>query len=146
MLREIEFSELVKLTVPLPKAEDYATHGSVGHFDLRNERINPKSPVYDVSATNIFHLLRSLIRNWKGDWEPFVANASDDPVLHQIQKEKKATVFATDQVLATLMSSNRSFYSWDIYVRKEGNTIIFDKREGCVLGIPTKSACVLINI
>eukprot|EP00392_Amoebophrya_sp_AT5.2_P005285 g5294.t1 len=39
-------------------------------------------------------------------------------------------VAGTDHILACLMAAGRSVYSWDILVRKIGNKILFDKRDG----------------
>lgn len=39
------------------------------------------------------------------------------------------TVFATDTILATLMCSPRSMYSWDIVIQKVGNKLFLDKRD-----------------
>lgn len=40
-----------------------------------------------------------------------------------------ANIFATDAILATLMASTKSVYSWDIIMRKHGNNIFFEKRD-----------------
>jgi len=37
-------------------------------------------------------------------------------------------VFATDIILATLMTCTRSVNSWDIIARRIGNKLFFDKR------------------
>jgi translation initiation factor 3 subunit D len=39
-------------------------------------------------------------------------------------------VFATDNILSTLMCASRSVYSWDIIFVKQGNKIFMDKRDG----------------
>jgi translation initiation factor 3 subunit D len=46
-------------------------------------------------------------------------------------------VFMTDTVLTTLMCSPRSVYSWDIVIRKEGDKLFFDTREGSLLSHST---------
>ena len=38
-------------------------------------------------------------------------------------------VFATDIILATLMSATRSVNSWDIIAYRIGNKLFFDKRD-----------------
>lgn len=45
------------------------------------------------------------------------------------ENENVGTVFATDAILAALMCSPRSVYSWDIVVQKVGNKLFFDKRD-----------------
>jgi hypothetical protein len=46
-----------------------------------------------------------------------------------MENENIGTVFATDAILATLMCSPRSMYSWDIVIQKVGNKLFFDKRD-----------------
>lgn len=43
-------------------------------------------------------------------------------------------VFATDVILATLMTCGRSKYSWDIVVERVGNKVFLDKRDNSQLG------------
>ena len=52
----------------------------------------------------------------------------------QLQRSA-ATIFVTDTILATLMCSPRSIYSWDIIVQKVGNKLFFDKRDGSQLDL-----------
>jgi translation initiation factor 3 subunit D len=37
-------------------------------------------------------------------------------------------VYGTDAILSVLMSATRSVYSWDLVVRKSGDTLVWDKR------------------
>lgn len=46
-----------------------------------------------------------------------------------MENESVGTVFATDTILATLMCSPRSVYSWDIVIQKVGNKLFLDKRD-----------------
>merc|ERR1711998_583527 len=51
--------------------------------------------------------------------------------LHQYDKtHDRISVIATDHVLAALIASARSIYSWDIVITKIANKLIFDKRDG----------------
>ena len=43
-------------------------------------------------------------------------------------------VFATDIILATLMTCARSKYSWDIVVERVGNKVFLDKRDNAQSG------------
>lgn len=45
-------------------------------------------------------------------------------------------MYATDSILATLMCSIRSNYSWDIIVQKVGGKLFFDKRDDSEFGTP----------
>lgn len=46
----------------------------------------------------------------------------------------QGNVFATDAILATLMSCTRSVYSWDIVVQRVGSKLFFDKRDNSDFG------------
>lgn len=65
------------------------------------------------------------------DYEGEIPNLQtiEDPVMRKIAKEGKAQVFATDFVLAVLMSCQSSNYSWDIQVKKFKDMVFLDVRE-----------------
>ncbi|OIT24459.1 eukaryotic translation initiation factor 3 subunit d [Nicotiana attenuata] len=65
----------------------------------------------------------------------FKVTTTDDPVIRRLANEDKATVFATDTILSTLMCAPRSVYSWDIVVQRVGNKLFFDKRDGSQLDL-----------
>lgn len=48
--------------------------------------------------------------------------------------EEEGNVFATDVILAHLMTAPRSVYPWDIIVTKVGSKLFFDKRDGSQFG------------
>ena len=64
---------------------------------------------------------------------PFQVTTTDDPIIRELSKTSTGNVFATDAILATLMTASRSVYSWDIIAdvvsSRNGPTIFFDKRE-----------------
>ncbi|MEJ1867763.1 hypothetical protein SMA94_27610, partial [Escherichia coli] len=51
----------------------------------------------------------------------------------------QGNVFATDAILATLMSCTRSVYSWDIVVQRVGSKLFFDKRDNSDFDLLTVS-------
>jgi translation initiation factor 3 subunit D len=51
------------------------------------------------------------------------------------KKSKKATVFATESILAVLMASVRSVYGWDMTITKQGNNLFLDKRDGGIFDL-----------
>lgn len=62
---------------------------------------------------------------------------SDHCILFQLTKSpecRDCKVFATDAILATLMTCARSKYSWDIVVYREGDYLFFDKRDTSQFG------------
>ncbi|GME81492.1 unnamed protein product [Ambrosiozyma monospora] len=59
----------------------------------------------------------------------FTTTTSQDPVIKKLVSSGKATVFATDAILAQLMCAARSSNAWDIVVSKKNGVISFDKRD-----------------
>ena len=64
--------------------------------------------------------------------------ASEDPILLQLAKDVEGkVVVTTDSVLAALMCSSRSFYSWDLIITKRDGCLFLDKRPGGPLDFVT---------
>jgi translation initiation factor 3 subunit D len=62
--------------------------------------------------------------------EFYPVTTTDDPVIEKLAIEGKGTVFATDAILAHLMTCPRSVYPWDIVVQKlPTGALFFDKRD-----------------
>ena len=65
----------------------------------------------------------------------------------QLTKSKECDdckVFATDAILATLMTCARSKYSWDIVAQRVGDHLFFDKRDDSQFGgLPLCYKCSL---
>ncbi|KAJ6416610.1 hypothetical protein OIU84_002468 [Salix udensis] len=104
----------------LPEPEDMILCGGLESYDKSFDRITPKAER---------RLERFKNRNF------FKVTTTDDPVIRRLANEDKATVFATDNILATLMCATRSVYSWDIVVQRVGNKLFFDKRDGSQLDL-----------
>ncbi|KAM1138906.1 hypothetical protein ACFX2I_036656 [Malus domestica] len=120
MLEQIPFSTFSKLSFSVPEPEDLLLCGGLEFYDRSVDRITPK---------NERRLERFKNRNF------FKVTTTDDPVIRRLANEDKATVFATDTILSTLMCAPRSVYSWDIVVQKVGNKLFFDKRDGSQLDL-----------
>ncbi|KAJ6769855.1 EUKARYOTIC TRANSLATION INITIATION FACTOR 3 SUBUNIT 7 [Salix purpurea] len=120
MLDQIPFSTFTKLSFSVPEPEDMILCGGLEFYDKSFDRITPKAER---------RLERFKNRNF------FKATTTDDPVIRRLASEDKATVFATDNILATLMCATRSVYSWDIVVQRVGNKLFFDKRDGSQLDL-----------
>lgn len=59
----------------------------------------------------------------------------------------EGNVYATDSILATLMCSIRSNYSWDIIVQKVGGKLFFDKRDDSEFGMfLKKKICFKVTV
>ncbi|KAL7617861.1 eukaryotic translation initiation factor 3 subunit D [Lactuca sativa] len=120
MLDQIPFSTFTKLSYNVPEPEDLLVCGSVESYDKTYDRTTPK---------NERRLERFKNRNF------FKVTTTDDPIIRRLANEDKATVFATDSILSTLMCAPRSVYSWDIVVQRVGNKLFFDKRDGSQLDL-----------
>ncbi|OMO76442.1 Eukaryotic translation initiation factor 3, subunit 7 [Corchorus capsularis] len=120
MLEQIPFSTFSKVSFTVPEPEDLLLCGALEYYDRSFDRITPK---------NERRLERFKNRNF------FKVTTTDDPVIRRLANEDKATVFATDTILATLMCATRSVYSWDIVVQRVGNKLFFDKRDGSQLDL-----------
>jgi translation initiation factor 3 subunit D len=120
MLDQIPFSTFTKLSFSVQEPEDLVKCGAVEYYDRSYDRITPK---------NERRLERFKNRNF------FKVTTTDDPVIRRLANEDKATVFATDSILATLMCAPRSVYSWDIVIQRVGNKLFFDKRDGSQLDL-----------
>ncbi|XP_047310126.1 eukaryotic translation initiation factor 3 subunit D-like [Impatiens glandulifera] len=120
MLDQIPFSTFSKLSFSVPEPEDLLICGSLEFYDRSYDRVTPK---------NARPLERFKNRNF------FKVTTTDDPVIRRLANEDKATVFATDSILSTLMCAPRSVYSWDIVVQRVGNKLFFDKRDGSQLDL-----------
>ncbi|XP_004485789.1 eukaryotic translation initiation factor 3 subunit D-like [Cicer arietinum] len=117
---QIPFSTFSKLSFNVPEPEDLLFCGALENYDRSFDRITPK---------NERRLERFKNRNF------FKVTTTDDPVIRRLANEDKATVFATDTILSTLMCAPRSVYSWDIVVQRVGNKLFFDKRDGSQLDL-----------
>ncbi|KAE8720288.1 Eukaryotic translation initiation factor 3 subunit D [Hibiscus syriacus] len=120
MLEQIPFSTFSKLSFSVADPEDLLFCGALEYYNRAFDRITPK---------NERRLERFKNRNF------FKVTTTDDPVIRRLANEDKATVFATDTILATLMCAPRSVYSWDIVVQRVGNKLFFDKRDGSQLDL-----------
>ncbi|KAL8119625.1 eukaryotic translation initiation factor 3 subunit D-like [Apium graveolens] len=120
MLDQIPFSTFSKLSFSVPEPEDLLMCGGLEFYDRTYDRISPK---------NERRLERFKNRNF------FKVTTTDDPVIRRLANEDKATVFATDSILSTLMCAPRSVYSWDIVIQRVGNKLFFDKRDGSQLDL-----------
>jgi len=110
----LEFSTLLGTTkIPAPAGE---TLRSCGHVERYND-------AYDKLS------IRQEKPLEKTDRKKYTVSTSNDPILGQLMKENAGNVYATDSIIATLMCATKSVYSWDILVKKEGDTIIFDRRD-----------------
>lgn len=116
MLEQFTLSSLGKLNMSvkdLAEPEDLMKFGSMKLYDKSFDRVTPKS--------------NTALKKYA---KPKVPNptTSQDPILQKMAADGQAKVFATDNIIATLMCAPRATYSWDITVTKKDGCIFLDKR------------------
>ncbi len=112
-VEDVDINYLQRLQAAEPEAEDVVTAGELEFYDADFDRVSTKSE-------------RALERVDRS--RPCVTT-SDDPIIKELAASGEGNVFATNQILAMLMSAPRSVFSWDISVSKVNDVLYFDKRE-----------------
>lgn len=106
-IEEMDFPRLMKLSLPnIKEGEDIVTCGTLEYYDKTYDRINVKNEKPLQKIDRIVHTVTTI----------------DDPVIRRLSKTV-GNVFATDAILATIMCSTRSNYSWDIVIEKFGKYV-----------------------
>lgn len=124
MVEEFDIAQMLKLVANPPLVEDLLW---CGHLDQYDE-------AYDKITTRTAKTLKRV------DNKVFYAvTTAEDPVLERFAVEEAGNVYAADAIIAHLMASPRSVYSWDIVVQKIEGVIYLDKRENSVFDFLTVS-------
>ncbi|KAG8138193.1 hypothetical protein E2320_004121 [Naja naja] len=120
---EMDFPRLMKMRyLEVSEPQDIECCGALEHYDKGFDRITTRNERNLRSIKRIFHTVTT----------------TDDPVIRKLAKTQ-GNVFATDAILATLMSCTRSVYSWDIIVQRVGSKLFFDKRDNSDFDLLTVS-------
>lgn len=123
IIEEMDFPRLGKLMLKLSsEAKDLLTCGELEYYDKQYDRVTVKNERRLTRVDRIFHKVTT----------------TDDPIIRKLAKTE-GNVYATDSILATLMCSIRSNYSWDIIVQKVGGKLFFDKRDDSEFDLLTVS-------
>ncbi|PAV63604.1 hypothetical protein WR25_20857 [Diploscapter pachys] len=116
VIEEMDFPRLLKLNLPgVGSGEDINEHqyGTLHFYDKTTDRVNVKNPIQLQRCGGSFYNVTT----------------TEDPIIEQLAQKGIGNVFATDIILATLMASTRSVYSWDIVAHRVGDKLFFDKRD-----------------
>lgn len=110
------------MSTAVPQAEDILKCGELLKYDESNDRLNLRTtkPLKLAADTSFVY-----------------AGTLEDPVLEKLISEKKGTVFATDEILAYLMTLTRSAKTWDIILTRVGDVLFIDKRDDAQMEILT---------
>mmetsp|Transcript_34461 Transcript_34461/g.50536 ORF Transcript_34461/g.50536 Transcript_34461/m.50536 type:complete len:585 (+) Transcript_34461:103-1857(+) len=120
--KRVDEFDLAKFAKNIPAAEQVAPTSEedllwCGFLDQYNDQ-------YDRVATRSAVPLKRVENR---DFYP--VTTTDDPVIEKLAIDGAGNVFATDAILAHLMTSPRSVYPWDIVVQKLPGLLFFDKRD-----------------
>jgi len=116
----VDFNVLAKCYLGFePEPEDIKSCGFLEYYIPDYDRISPRTE----------KLLERSDRTF------FNVSTSDDPVLCDLASRVPSSsedihVFATDSIISHLMAATRSVHPWDIIVKREGNKVFFNKRDG----------------
>ncbi|XP_033167293.1 eukaryotic translation initiation factor 3 subunit D-2 [Drosophila mauritiana] len=111
-IEEIDFPRLLKLALPnIKEGKDIATCGSLEFYDKLYDRVNLRNEKPLQKMARVVHTVTT----------------TDDPVIRRLSRTM-GNVFATDEILSTIMCCTRSNYSWDVVVEKLGTKVFLDKR------------------
>lgn len=115
ILLDLDFQRLNKLSLPNIEGEDIKgeNYGILYNYDKSLEKVSVKNPIQLQRCGGIF----------------YNTTTTDDPVIMKLAQKNEGNVFATDIILATLMASQRSVYSWDIVAHRVADKLFLDKRD-----------------
>ena len=126
LLEQVDFSQLAKLSTAVPVAEDLRWAGSLEAYDEDVDRLTTKTAkrLKTFDQTDFFY-----------------HSANEEPVLQELAQEEDAgNVYATDSVLAHIMTCSRSVLPWDIVITYlPGGIIFIDHRDAYKLEALTVS-------
>jgi translation initiation factor 3 subunit D len=124
MIEEFELTQLLKLQTNLPTVEDLAWCGHIDRYD----------DSFDKTTTRLSKPLRRVDNVIHYD-----VSSKDDPILEKFAVDNTGDVYATDSIIAQLMASPRSVYSWDIVIDKTQFGVFMDKRDNSGFDLLTVS-------
>ncbi|KAK6732456.1 hypothetical protein RB195_016689 [Necator americanus] len=116
VIEEMDFPRLLKLSLPgVGSGEDINKHqyGTLHFYDKAIDRVSVRTPI--------------TLQRCGGNF--YNVTTTEDPVIEELAQQGIGNVFATDIILATLMTAPRSVYSWDIVAHRVGDKLFLDKRD-----------------
>lgn len=113
VIEDIEFAKLTKLAADVDEPKDLLLCGAVEPYDRQFDRISTKQPKpLQPTRRKFYHV-----------------TTTDDPHIRKFASTGEGNVFATDSLLAALMTAPRSLYSWDIVLERIKDKLFIDKRD-----------------
>lgn len=113
LIEEMDYPRLSKLQLPnIGDGQDLYLAGALEYYDKSYDKTSTKNERKLKRIDRVFHTVTT----------------TDDPIIRELSRTH-GNVYATDVIIAALMTATRSVYSWDIVVQKVQGKLFFDKRE-----------------
>ncbi|CAN6616979.1 hypothetical protein TRVA0_006S03686 [Trichomonascus vanleenenianus] len=119
IVQTIGFNELQKLSFDVSKGSLVESYGYVHTYNK-----NLDKPQANVKLQQLDRIVYNV-------------STSEDPVIQELSTQNAGTVYATDSIIALLMTATKSVNPWDIIINKKDGKIFLDKREGGPLDFVT---------
>ncbi|GMT16915.1 hypothetical protein PFISCL1PPCAC_8212, partial [Pristionchus fissidentatus] len=116
VLEEMDFPRLLKLSLPgIAPGEDIGDHqyGTLHFYDKACDRVSVKNTAPLQRCGGAFYNVTT----------------TEDPIISEMARGGIGRVFATDTILAAIMTAPRSVYSWDIVADRVGDMLFLSKRD-----------------
>jgi len=110
VVEEIQLSRLNKLSLPVQATETLKECGEVECYNKAFDKVTTKFAKPLLHTDRIFHNV----------------STTDDPEIRNLLES--GNVFATDAILAAIMCSPRSVYSWDLIIERVEDKMFIEKR------------------
>lgn len=127
ILESFMFVDLARrATIDIPASVDVHTCGLCRYYDAANDRSSGKHPVPLKTFPDTVYTPTTTFR---------------DPVVRQLTKTMVGThpvIFATDSLLAQIMTSTKSINSWDLQIQKFSRFVFIDRREDDECNVDTQ--------
>lgn len=114
LLQTIQFGQLANLSYDPSAPKDLKMCGMLEFYNKAYDGVHTKSSKPLQQMNRLFHNVMT----------------TEDPVIREFASKNEGRVFCTDTLLAAIMSTRRSNYSWDIIVQRFGDKVFLDKRDG----------------
>ena len=115
--------------------ENLLTCGELCQYDKSFDKIPSRQPKPLVKAADSVNFY-NVTTGQDPVMEELITRAIQSSETNEV---KGYLVACTEQVLSALMTANRSMYSWDLVVTRNGNTILIDKRDSSPLDFASVS-------
>jgi translation initiation factor 3 subunit D len=112
LVQSIGFNELQKLSFDNRAGQDIDQYGFVHQYNRALDK-----PIVNIKLQPLDRVVYNV-------------SSSDDPILQELASQNEGTVFASDSIIALLMTATKSVIPWDIIINKNNGQVFLDKREG----------------